>query len=664
MALSARPDAPLGARIEPAGVSFRVWAPGADAVHVAVLTPGAPSLAAWSPDPGNLLVRDDRSFWSGFVPGAAENWEYRFWTRGPGGQGFKRDPRARELALEAYPDCNCIVRAPDSYPWHDAAFRPPAFNDLIIYQLHIGVFYAQRGNVDIRANRVSKFLDVVDRIEYLAALGVNAIQPLPVVEWQGIASRGYNNTDFFSPEMDCCVAPDELAGYLPRLNALLRKKGFADLDPADVQDQVGQLKALIDLCHINGIAVIADVVYNHGGGPFDEQSMRFFDRPANHEWWDRDSYFVAGDGWAGGRIFDYSADDVRQFLIDNARMYLDEFHIDGLRYDEVTVIHHSGGDRFCRDITSTLRYQKPAAIQIAEYWDWDSATPVVDGGLGFDATWDDKLRDAIRGAVAAAAVGASAPVDLNPIRDALGRRAGFPAAWKSVIHLENHDLVDADRDDPREIRPRVPALACWTDRRNWYARSRSRVAAGLLMTAPGIPMLFMGQEFLEDKPWHNSPGHPEYFIYWAGLDADPAMRDFLRFVRELCWLRRRHPALRGEACNPYYVHNDDRVLAFHRWLEGQGRDVIVVASFNESTYWNYGLPLPTGGIWHEVFNSDAYDSLPGDGRYNPNAAGNLFGLSADGPPLHGSPVSAGIVIPANGLLVFARDRGDQTGAFA
>ncbi|HEY4820855.1 MAG TPA: 1,4-alpha-glucan branching protein, partial [Xanthobacteraceae bacterium] len=179
MALSARPEAPLGAQVEPTGVSFRVWAPGADAVHVAVLTPGAPSLARWSPDPGNLLVRDDRGYWSGFVPGAAENWEYRFWTKGPGGQGFKRDPRARELAFGAYPDCNCVVRAPDSYPWHDAAFRAPAFNDLIIYQLHVGVFYAQRGNVDIRTNRVSKFLDVVDRIDYLAALGVNAIQPLP-----------------------------------------------------------------------------------------------------------------------------------------------------------------------------------------------------------------------------------------------------------------------------------------------------------------------------------------------------------------------------------------------------------------------------------------------------------------------------------------------------
>src|SRR5258705_11973290 len=135
--------------------------------------------------------------------------------------------------------------------------------------------------------------------------------------------------------MDCCVAPDELARYLPRLNDLLRKKGFAHLRPADVQDQVGQLKALVDLCHIHGIAVIADVGYNHGGRTFDDQSMRFFDRPANHQWWDRDSYFVARDRWAGGRIFHYSPDDVRQFLIDNPRMYIEEFHVDELRYDEV-----------------------------------------------------------------------------------------------------------------------------------------------------------------------------------------------------------------------------------------------------------------------------------------------------------------------------------------
>lgn len=171
-------------------------------------------------------------------------------------------------------------------------------------------------------------------------------------------------------------------------------------------------------------------------------------------------------------------------------------------------------------------------------------------------------------------------------------------------------------------------------------------------------MLFMGQEFLEDKPWHNDPARTDLFLYWQGVDEDGAMRDFLRFTRELCWLRRRHPALRGEGLNPYFSHNHDRVLAFQRWVEGVGRDVIVVASLSETTRWDYPLPFPQGGHWHEAFNSDAYDSLPAAGGYNPSAAGNPGGITADGPPLYGCPSSARIVLAANALLVFARDRGD------
>jgi 1,4-alpha-glucan branching enzyme len=79
---------------------------------------------------------------------------------------------------------------------------------------------------------------------------------------------------------------------------------------------------------------------------------------------------------------------------------------------------------------------------------------------------------------------------------------------------------------------------------------------------------------------------------------------------------------------------------------------------SETTHWSYPLPFPLGGFWYEVFNSDAYDSLPADGGYNPNTAGNAGGVTADGPPLQGCPASARIVIPANGLLVFARDLGD------
>src|SRR6266511_5291170 len=90
----------LGAHAGPDGVTFRVWAPGAQAVHVATLAPGETSLADWAPYPSNLLVPDDQGFWSGFLPGAKDGWQYRFWTRGPGGAGYKRDPRASELSFE------------------------------------------------------------------------------------------------------------------------------------------------------------------------------------------------------------------------------------------------------------------------------------------------------------------------------------------------------------------------------------------------------------------------------------------------------------------------------------------------------------------------------------------------------------------------------------
>lgn len=651
----------MGATVSDGGTYFRVWAPAAAAVYVALVDPAVSPRAAWQATPANMLTRDAAGFWSGFFAGVGDGWMYRYWTKGPAGEGYKRDPRAAELEYEHYPDNNCKIIERRDYPWHDQAFVPPRFNDLIIYQFHIGVFYAERDGVDIRANRVSKLLDVVDRIEYLAALGVNAIQPLPVVEWQGEASRGYNNTDFFSPEMDYSVPPERLGTYLPRINAMLRSKGKGELTKEHLRDQRDQLKALVDLCHLYGLAVIGYVVYNHAGGPFDDQSMRFFEHPLEQDWWDADGYFIAGDGWAGGRIFDYGADEVRAFLIDNAITYLDDFHFDGLRYDEVTVIAGNRGQEFCRELTSTLRYRRPDAIHIAEYWNWDRALPVQDGGLWFDAAWGDGFRLAMRSVLGDAARGGSAALNLDPLRDALRLPQGFPAMWKTVVHLENHDVVDADRDDKSKIQPRIPALACDTDRRSWYARSRSRVASTLLLTAPGIPMLFMGQEFLEDKPWHNNPAKPEFFIYWDGLKADAHMRDFLRFMRELCWLRRAHPALRAEGYNPFYGHDQNRVIAVQRWIEGIGRDVVVIASFNEMNQFGYQIPFPAGGrCWVEIFNSEAYDSMPAGGGYNSSATGNPFGIHSDGPAFGDQPYSAIINIPANGALIFARDRGDLT----
>ena len=110
----------------------------------------------WTPNDADKLQRYDDGRWAGFFPGVTAGSAYRFWTVGEG--GYNRDPYARELALTGYPDCNCIVRDPHTYPWHDAGFRPPPFHELVLYQFHFGVYYAvdKDGN-DIRTDRVAKF---------------------------------------------------------------------------------------------------------------------------------------------------------------------------------------------------------------------------------------------------------------------------------------------------------------------------------------------------------------------------------------------------------------------------------------------------------------------------------------------------------------------------
>ena len=173
---------------------------------------------------------------------------------------------------------------------------------------------------------------------------------------------------------------------------------------------------------------------------------------------------------------------------------------------------------------------------------------------------------------------------------------GFAHAWQTIPCVENHDIVKLGE------KPRVPRLADGCNPRSWYARSRTRVAMALLLTAPGIPQLFMGQEFLEDKQWCPDPRSPDHLIWWGGLAADadgraadPAMADHLRFTQAAIALRNSQPALRGEGLNVFYTSDADRVIAFHRWVQGEGRDVVVVATLSETTWGSYQLGFPSRG---------------------------------------------------------------------
>ena len=642
---------PTGARLVPGGATFKAWAPRATAVYLNGCFAGV-SYDQQTPD--RLLSKDTEGYWTGFQAGAVDGDHYRFWVTGTGTSGNKRDPYAAELGPPgAFPDCFAILRPTGSYPWHDAGFRTPDFSDIVIYQAHIGTYAIATPGVS------ANFLDIAGKVPYLAALGINMLQPLPMDEQEANPGMGYGGADLFSPDFPYVVAAAALPGYLATVNGLFTAKGLAPLQLADIASAPAQLKLLVDLCHVYDIAVAFDVVYNHAGGfnvngVLDDNCLYYFDRVPDVDNNNDSLYFTNQDRGTGGLAFAMWNQDVCRLLQDNARYYIDEFHADGLRYDEISILlstNQADGWAFCRALTTELRAAQPRFLQNAEFWPGEfpdiptSVQPVLQpadqGGAGFDVVQHDALRSALRGAIGAASGGASADVSMSAIAAVL-YPPGMDHAWRAVTCVENHDLVMAGRN------PRIPVLADAADPRSWYARSRSRVATGVLLTAPGIPQLFMGQEFLEPQPWNVNPSGPN-LLAWAALDAgDMVMADHLRFTRDLLRLRADRPALRSDNVHPYYVSDADRVLAFHRWLP-TGQDVIVVATLAEHTWWSYDLGFPLTGFWQEVFNSDVYDDW-----VNPRVAGNGGGVQAEGPPMHGFASSAPVVIPANAVVVFAR----------
>lgn len=315
----------------------------------------------------------------------------------------------------------------------------------------------------------------------------------------------------------------------------------------------------------------------------------------------------------------------------------------------MSVIDHDGvphGWRFCQDLTATLHAHRPGALNHAEYW---NVNPYVvkapPDGAGFDTTLTDGLRIAIRDVIGNASGPDERPLNMTgPARPgASGLRAFGSSGASCRIGKSRHRLEwPGDAYRPSRGSGESPS---------WFARSRARVATGLSLTAPGIPMLFMGQEFLEDKQWSDDfVSHHDLLLYWAGLDrGDKQMLDHVRFTRELLAVRRHTPGLRGQGCRAVHAHDQYRVLAFHRWVEGEGHDVIVIVHLAPFNRFGHRIGFPGGGEWLEVFNSEVYENW-----VNPSVVGNGGLVVADPQPLHDFGHSAALVPPANGLLIFAR----------
>ena len=487
-------DTPMGATLIADGATFRVWAPHARAVHVLGDFNGRQR------DDASLLTRDENGHWRGFIPGVRDRDRYMFYVVGDGSEGRNAIP-TRASSQTPFPS-DCIIRVPD-FPWHETGFVTPPFHDFVIYQLHVGAFFTP--NLPRKAARFWMW-----RARFPTWRARRHRDPAaadPGIPDRSSASATTAPTTFrrrwISPSRTPTSPP-----YVAQVNALLDAKGLRRYELEDLRGEMNQLKALVDLCHLHGLAVILDVVYNHAGGDFGDESLYFFDRQS-----------TAGDaigtrstsptgGMPAGSCSISAKPEVRDFLIQNAKFFLDEYRVDGFRYDQVSVIDHDGaphGWRFCQDLTSTLRDHRPRRVRQGRVLGCESVhrEAAAGGRGGFDTSLTDGLRIAIRDVIGDASAPDERPLDMTGLARSLWPD-GFDEHWRFVQGPENHDIVyQVDREH------RIARLGDPADPRSWFGRSRARVATGISLTAPGIPMLFMGQEFLEDKQWSdNFEFHP------------------------------------------------------------------------------------------------------------------------------------------------------------
>ena len=550
--MAAEPHRGMGALPHEGGTAFRVWAPNAEAVFV------TGSFNEWSDD-AHPMAAEENGVWYADIEGVEPGAEYRFRITGPHGEFSRIDPYAREVTNSVG---NGVVPDPH-YDWGDTAFEMPDWNRLVIYELHIGTF--NRDGID---GEVGTFDSATARFEHLKALGVNAIQIMPTAEFAGDLSWGYNPAHIFAVE-----------------SAYGGPRAFKDF---------------VRTAHDNGFAVILDVVYNHFG-PSDIDLWQF------DGWSENDKggiYFYNDDRAAtpwGDTRPDYGRPEVRQFIRDNALYWLEEFRIDGLRFDMTLYIRNYAGDESDADhnpdgfslkqwINDEVRGHFPKAITIAEdLRSRDTITAATaDGGAGFGAQWDAEFVHPVRDVLIASEDDAR---DMAQIEHALTcAYNGDP--FQRVVYTESHDEVANGK-------ARIPAEVDGEDQSGWAAQKRATLGAALVMTAPGIPMIFQGQEFLQGDWFDDSVP-----LDWSQAEE---FQGIVKLWRDLIDLRLDREGgaggLAGRGIEILTCDHDTKCIAFRRYEEDGDDGVIVVMNFR-ATAQDVTFDIHTGGIWRLRANTD------------------------------------------------------------
>jgi maltooligosyltrehalose trehalohydrolase len=569
----------LGARAGDGACRFRVWAPAAEQVAVRIVAPAAGLVP---------MERRERGYWEATVAGVEPGALYLFRLNG---YHERPDPASRFQPQGVHGPSQVV--AADTFPWSDADWPGLALEDYILYELHVGTFSPE-----------GTFAGAITFLDELQELGVTAIELMPVAQFPGDRNWGYD-------------------GVFP----------FA------VQNSYGGpegLKQFVDACHQRGLAVVLDDVYNHlgpEGNCFADFGPYFTDR--YHTPWGRALNFDGAD-----------SDEVRRFFIENALHWVTEFRVDALRIDAIHGICDFSARPFLAELAEVAHARAAELgrriylIPESDLNDPRAVEPRERNGYGLDAMWNDDFHHALHALLTGERNGYYQ--DFGQLEQlAKAYREGFVfsgqyspyrrrrhgsssahiPAQQFVVFAQNHDQVGN-----RMRGERLSALVSFEAR---------KLAAGAVLLAPFVPLLFMGEEYGETAPFlyfvsHSDPklieavqqGRRQEFssFHWQGDPPDPqdescfeksklnrdrsreGQQQTLReFYRELIRLRRSVPALRRLRKKEVEARalEEERVL----WVRRGGETEQVLAVFHfGATRRQVTLPLPVGR-WRKKLDS-------------------------------------------------------------
>ena len=455
--ISKKPKKPwtleLGASVSDEGVRFRVWAPVVTSISLVI------------EDESKEIPMDPegKGYFTTFLSGAESKMRYSYLLNA---NQIRPDPISR-FQPEGVKGPSEVID-PDEFKWKDQTWRGMPLEKMIIYEIHTGTFTHE-----------GTFEAIIPFLSYLKKdLGVTAIELMPVAQFPGTRNWGYDGTHLYAPQ-----------------NSYGGPSG---------------LKSLINACHQKGLAVILDVVYNHLG-------------PEGNYLSDYAPYFTDRykTPWGPAINFDGpESDEVRRFITDNALYWITEYHLDGLRIDAVHGIVDFSARHILLDIREEVQRQAKnlgrqiAVIAESDLNDVRIINPPGKGGYGLDAQWNDDFHHCLHTLLTEEQNGYYEDFEgisqmVKALREGFvytgqyssfrRRRHGSSSKHLSpaqfVVFSQNHDQVGN-----RMLGDRLSTLVSFES---------LKLAAGIVLLSPNIPLLFMGEEYGEEAPFQYFVSHSD-----------------------------------------------------------------------------------------------------------------------------------------------------------